>query len=138
MSAVVIDPDEVLPGAAATPVTGVAGADLTAGMAIYVDGADDDLIKPSRANNATTAICNGIMVNTAATGQPCHYQTTGPITLGVGNLTQGQAYAVSDAVAGEIVPYADLASGDYVTLLGVAQDGDILDMDIQNSNTTKP
>lgn len=58
------------------------------------------------------------------------------IDLGA-TLTVGETYVVSTN-KGAIAPIGDLASGDYVTHLGVASAADTLDFVINASGTAKP
>lgn len=58
------------------------------------------------------------------------------VNLGA-TLTVGEIYVVSTNV-GAIAPIGDLASGDYVTVLGVATTSALLDLQIVVSNTAKP
>ena len=68
-------------------------------------------------NTLAIALCG------ASAGQPVVVATsdTGGITIG-GTTTVGTIYCVS-ATAGGICPWADLASTNYVTILGVGQTG---------------
>lgn len=57
------------------------------------------------------------------------------VNLGA-TLAVGTVYAVS-ATKGGIAPIADLASGDYITVLGVAVTAALLDLQIVVSNVAK-
>jgi hypothetical protein len=62
----------------------------------------------------------------------------GDTLINVGaTLAVGMVYCVG-ATAGQIVPYADLTTGDYVTILGVATTTALLDLKIINSGAQKP
>jgi hypothetical protein len=63
-------------------------------------------------------------------------QTAGNINLGA-TLTVGQIYVLS-ATAGGIAPVADLATGHYPSILGVATTASNLLMGILVSNVAKP
>jgi hypothetical protein len=52
-------------------------------------------------------------------------------------FTVGQVY-VASTNAGGIAPYADLGSGDYVTILGVATTATNLKLSINQSGIAKP
>ena len=136
MAELTITAANVIKGAGTTSRAGIAGATLTAGMPIYLDNTDEDLGKPCQANAEATASCDGICLNGASAGQPFDYLPSGDITLGTGVMTKGETYAVSDATAGKIRPVDELASGDYVTILGVAESTSVLALDIQNSGVT--
>lgn len=127
----------VVEGSGANKVAGTAGGALTAGMPLYADTADSNKLKAARANAATTAVVAGIALNNAAAGQPITYQSGGEINLGA-TLIVGEIYCLSDAVAGQIVPYADLGTLDYVIPLGVARTASNFLLNITNSATAKP
>ena len=117
---------------------GVAGAAITAGQPLYKDSTDGNALKPADADAAASARCVGIAVAGAADGQPVRYQRTGDVTLGAGAaMTVGTVYVVS-ATAGGIAPLADLASGDYVSILGVAISASVLRLNLLNSEVAVP
>lgn len=127
----------VAPGANARKETVTAGATITAGTPVYKDTADNDEYKASDADAAGTADSDGIALTGSSDGQPLVIQKSGgSINLGA-TLVVGQVYVVS-TTAGGIAPYADLLSGDYVTILGVATSTSLLKLTIINSETAKP
>ena len=109
---------------------------LTAGMPVYRDTADSNQYKACDADAAGTASCDGIMLNSADDGQPAQVITNGTLTVGAG-VTVGQVYVVS-VNPGGIAPYSDLASGDYVTIIGVGLTSTTIKVDIINSGIAKP
>lgn len=117
--------------------SGTAGGTITAGMPVYQDSADSNHLKACRANAATTDEAVGIALHAASDGQPLTYLKSGDIDLGA-TLTVGETYVVSAAAAGGIAPIGDLASTNYVTILGVASAADNLKLSIQVSSTAKP
>lgn len=119
-----------------TRKSGTSGGTVTAGMPLYRDTADENKLKAARANALTTAACIGVALNSASAGQPLSYQETGGINLGA-TLAVGETYCVSDATAGQIVPVADLGTGDYVTILGVATTTSNLALGIITSGVAK-
>jgi hypothetical protein len=68
-----------------------------------------------------TARVRGIAAHSAAPNQPLRVQIGGQMVLGAGLLTVGELYCLSGLTAGKIAPVADLAAGDFVTILGVGQ-----------------
>lgn len=108
-----------------------AGAAITQGQVTYRTGNTANL---ADADVAGTATVDGIAVTSAASGQPVLIMTEGTLTLNAA-LTKGQVY-VASTTAGGIAPYSDLASGDYVSLLGVATSTTTLVINIQNSGVT--
>ncbi|UES51572.1 hypothetical protein [Roseibium aggregatum] len=120
-----ITPANVISGAGSIIDRGTGGAAITAGQPVYKDSADDKY-KLSDCDSATEATrqCDGIALNGCADGQPLAVHKSGPLTVGA-VLTAGQAYYLS-ATPGGIAPYADLGSGDYPVLLGIASSDSVL------------
>jgi len=116
--------------------TVVAGGTITAGMPVYKDLTDSNKYKAARANAAATAVVAGIALTGSSNGQPLVIQTAGNINLGA-TLAVGESYYLSDAVAGQIIPVADLGVGDYPTPLGVATSTSILALDIDIPGVAK-
>jgi hypothetical protein len=98
---------------------GTAGATITAGMPIYKDSADSDKLKPSQQDTATHSQCDGIAVNSAASGQPVSFVGDEAVVGYGAILTAGEVYSVG-AAAGGICPHGDLGTGEFSTVLGVA------------------
>lgn len=119
----------------ASTASGTAGDTITAGMSLYSDSSDSNKLKKADADVATTAACVGIALHGASSGQPLKYQTGGNLTAGA-TLTVGETYVVS-TTAGGIAPISDLASGDYVSILGVASSASTLAMTMVISGTAK-
>lgn len=114
---------------------GTAGATITAGQPLYRDGTDGGDLKPADADAESSSVCVGIALHAALDGQPIEYLTNGPINIGA-TVTVGQVYVVS-TTAGGIAPYSDLATGDYVTILGVGTTTGRIDVRLNNSRTAK-
>ncbi len=90
---------------------------LTAGQSVY-ENSSGKLAKAQCDGTAVEAASIGIAINSApGTDQEITVITKGYLTMS--GLTKGTTYAVS-ATAGGIAPVADLTSGNYVTILGVA------------------
>ena len=115
---------------------GTAGGTITAGQPLYIDSGDSDSLKPCDADVEASADAVGIALHAALDGQPIEYQTSGPMDLGA-TLTVGAAYYVSDT-AGGVKPAADLAAGEYVTLLGVASAADVLEVRLLSTGAQVP
>jgi hypothetical protein len=126
----------VLKAAASTINTVTAGETITAGMAVYKDTADSNEYKKAIDSSAAAALAAGIALTGSSDGQPLVICTVGGIDLGC-VLTVGETYVVSDT-AGGIAPVADIGSGDFVTILGVATTAGNLALDIQASGIAKP
>jgi hypothetical protein len=133
MAAIAVTAANVIPAVSARISHGTAGGTITAGMPVYRDAADSNKLKACRANAAGTATCHGISLNGASNGQPIAYLPTGyNITIG-GTVVVGETYFVSDAVAGQIIPAADIGAADYVTVLGVGISATVISLSIINS-----
>lgn len=127
----------VLKATGATVYNGTAGATVTAGQPVYQDSSDGYKFKPAQADTAAKAKAYGIALHAALDEQPLQVVTAGGLNIGA-TLTVGQVYVVSDAAAGGVAPYADLTTGDFVTILGVATTASNLAVDIQVSGIAKP
>ena len=121
-----ITPANVVPSAAAHRVEATAGATITAGQLIYLDSTDTDTsgkgkAKLSDANgSAALRVVDGIAINGASAGQPLVYVTFDP-ALTIGGSQTVNTILVLSGTAGGLAPAADLASGWYVTVLGVVK-----------------
>jgi len=100
--------------------TGVAGEAIDIGKSVYLDPGDGKVKKAQGTNSTHTANLVGVaLTNAQGDGQPIVYGSEGDITFNSA-LTTGQTYVVSAAAAGGIAPVSDLASTNYVAVLGVA------------------
>lgn len=102
-----------------TTEQGLAGETITAGMAVYLDASSGKYLK-SDSNSATVAArgVRGVALNGASLNQPLAVQRTGDVTLGA-TLVANTSYYLSDTPGG-ICPLADVGTGEYLTLMGVA------------------
>jgi len=105
---------------------GTAGASITQGMPIYEDAGDSNKLKPADNSSAAKANVRGIALNAAENGQPVLYVKSGEYDPGF-TPTAGTVYVVSSN-AGKICAMADLASTNYVTVIGVGKDANTLTM----------
>ena len=97
---------------------------------------DSNKIKKAQADgDADEAVCVGICVNAAETGQPVLYVSAGDITIGA-TVQTGTIYVVS-ANAGKIAPVDDLVSGNHVSVLGVAKSTTQLTLQLWNTAIAK-
>lgn len=121
----------VLAGTNAEIVRGTAGATITAGQAVYLDTASTGEWLLADSDSATVIARGsakfGIALNGASDGQPLAIQTGGDITIGA-TVVAGTAYYLSDTPGG-ICPIADLATGDYITLIGIATSTAVIKID---------
>ena len=111
----------VVAGANAKKVTGVAGGTVTAGQTLYADSADSFKLKPGDANaSSVTAKIAGIALHGASSGQPLTYVHEDDDFTPGATLTTGTIY-VASATAGGLAPVADLTTGWYPTVVMVAK-----------------
>lgn len=90
-----------------------AGATIAAGEAVRLSGGE--VVLASDASAAAAAVA-GIALNSASDGQPVAYQETGTIAIG-GTVAVGKVYVLS--TAGGIAPVDDVASSEFITVIGV-------------------
>ena len=132
MADIVITATSVVAGSGAKKVNGIAGVAVTAGQVVYEDSATNTL-KLADNDSATAAVRSpvGIALHAAAANQPLTYIAKGPVTIGA-TLVAGGVYSLS-STAGGICPVADIATGDYNTVLGVATSTTVLDVQIHEA-----
>jgi hypothetical protein len=121
----------VLPGSNARKKAGTSGATIAAGKVVYLDSTTNTWLLAD-SDSATAAARGstddlGIALNGASAGQPVDVQVAGDVTLGA-VMTAGVTYYLSDDPGG-ICPIADLATGDYYVVLGVAKSTSVLAFD---------
>lgn len=128
----VITAANVVKGSNATLANGTAGATITAGQALYLEAATTTY-KLADCDSATAEVRSpaGIALHASLSGQPITLQTAGDITIGA-TLAAGVAYYLSPN-AGGIAPVADILSGDYPVLLGLAKSTTVITLKIQEA-----
>ena len=136
MADVVVTAAEVLPTTATQKTQGTAGATITAGQTVYLDSSDNKYKLADADASATTAAVVGIALNNAADGQPLTIAIGGSLDPGF-TVTVGTIY-VQSGTAGGIAPAADLASLDYVTIIGIGLTAASLSLAIKASGVAVP
>lgn len=137
MADVSVTAAEVLTDSGTITIDVTAGATITAGQTVYLDSGDGNAAKLADANaSSSTATVKGIALNGAADGQPLRVATAGTLDPGF-TVTVGTIY-VQSATAGAICPAADLATGHYVTVLGVGITASQLQLIMRNSGVAVP
>lgn len=97
---------------------GTAGATITAGQVVYKDSSN--LFQLSDANGAAALrVAYGIALNNASANQALQVALAGTTVNIGGTVVAGTIYVLGDT-AGSIHPAADLASGWYTSVIGVA------------------
>jgi len=127
----VISSSNVTPGTGANTLGGTAGEAIDAGEVCYLDSTTNKYKLADANDSSSTATVKGIAVNSAILDQPITVLQSGDINVG-SVLTTAEVYVLS-ATPGKIAPVADLASGWYTSILGVAKDADTLTVSINNS-----
>lgn len=132
MADLTITAANVLAGSGSQIKHGRAGATITAGQTVYLDSADNEY-KLADCDSATPGVRSpyGIALNGASDGQPLAVLAKGPCTIGA-TLTAGVAYYLS-ATPGGICPVADLSTGDYPTIVGIATSTTVIDVNFLES-----
>lgn len=136
MADVSITPANVVPGSNTKFEVVDGGGSVLGGYTVYKDTTDGNKIKACDADVQASAVCAGIVASTGGTNQKLVIYTKGDVTLGSGNLTVGTTYCVSTN-AGGIAPEADLLTGDYKSILGVAITSSVLRLNINNSGVAE-
>lgn len=97
-------------------VEGIAGETLTQGVAVYLKASDSRYWLAHCETSSATAEAKGIALTGGSAGQPVRVMTGGTINIGA-TVAVGTVYLLS--TAGLIMPHGDIATSDWITLLGV-------------------
>ena len=129
MADLTITAANVRAGSGAKIVNGTAGASVTAGQVVYLDSSDNEY-KLADNDSATAAVRSvaGIALHASGDGQPLAVLTKGPITIGA-TTAVGTVYCLS-STAGGICPSADIASGDYNTVIGIGASTTVIEVQL--------
>lgn len=140
MANVTITAASVIPPTASstTRIAGIAGEAIAAGETVCRLDADG-LYYRADANDSTHHLVAGIAGNSAAAaGQKLDVVTGSPtLVVGTHGITVGTPLFQS-ATPGKICPLADLASGDWPTLVAWAVSATAFQFDISSSSAVKP
>jgi hypothetical protein len=118
----------VLTSSGATVENGTAGATITAGQTVYLDESTGRYELSDADGAAALRRPRGIALHASADGQPLRIHKAGDLTMD--GLTAGVSYYQSPTPGG-ICPRADVLTGDYVCLIGIAKSTTVLAVDIQ-------
>lgn len=133
----VITAANVVAVTSAKKVQGIAGATITAGQSVYRDPTSRKfLLADADSPTAAARTPAGIALHAASLDQPLAIITEGDINLGA-TLTVGATYYLS-GTAGGIAPAADVSTGEFVTVLGVASAANNLKMKMIVSGSAVP
>jgi hypothetical protein len=133
MANLTITAANVVAGDGAATEAGIAGEAITAGQAVY-KSTDTGKYMLADSNSATAEArrARGIALNNAAANQPLNVHRSGDLAVGA-VLTAGTAYYLSDT-PGALCPVADIGSGEYVCLIGLARSTSVIAVDVQFPN----
>jgi hypothetical protein len=130
MADISITAANVVKGENAVTENGTAGETIAAGKAVYLNSTTKKyMLADSNSGTAEVRRARGIALNSASLDQPLQILKGGDYTAG-GTFTAGVAYYLSDTPGG-ICAVADVGSGEYVCLLGIAKSASVLAIDIQ-------
>lgn len=137
MSDLTVTAASVKPGSSTSAITknGTYGETVTAGQAVYLNSSDSLYYKAECDSTSAKATAVGIAMNSGSANQPATILTKGSCTIGA-TVAVGTVYVVS-ATAGGIAPTTDLASTNYVTVLGVGDSPATLNINILASGAQK-
>ncbi len=140
MTALSVTATEVLPSTAAVFNFGTiaAAVTVTAGAVVYLD-TTTNTYKLFDANlTGAKEQRPEIALNGGGAGQPIKTQYGGLLTIGATAApTAGLTYCAASAVAGTIIPSADITTGDRVSIIGVATSSSQIQLICWNSGATK-
>jgi len=127
----------VVSGTGQNRASGIAGETITAGKAVYLDPTVKKWMLAD-SNSATVAArkAGGIALNGASLNQPVDVLTSGDIVIG-GTLVLNNAYYLSDTPGG-ICPFADVGTGEYLCLIGLAKSTTVLAVGIAATGVPNP
>jgi hypothetical protein len=133
MADLVITGTSVIAASDATTENGTAGATIAGGERVYLDPATGRYeLADADAATAPERRSRGIALHGAADGQPLRIIKSGDLTVNA-VLTEGVTYYGSPAPGG-ICPRADVLTGDYVEIVGVAKSTTVLAVNFQYPN----
>lgn len=111
------------------------GATLAAGVPVYLDSADREHKAADNNASAATRAVVGITVTPGVDAGSGLLATRGSVILVGATMSEGHKYYLG-ATAGEIVPFADLASTNPVVEIGTAIDATELKLGIDDTGAT--
>lgn len=106
------------------PFIGKAGATITPGQAVYLDTTTNKY-KLTDGDTDAESVCAGISLDGGVDGRDMLIAPPGAVINIGGTVALGTVYVCSLA-AGGIAPWADLSTGDYVTILFIGATNNIV------------
>ena len=117
MADLVIVEASIAAAADATIIQGTSGATVLQGQPVYLNSSNQYVLADTDLS-AAAAVVAGISLNSTTSGQPIDLIAGGTLTVGGSGVAVGTVYVLS-GVAGKIADVADLANGDFTTVLGI-------------------
>ncbi len=136
MADLTVTAGNVVAATGASTLNGTAGATVTAGQTVYLDSTTSTLKLCDANLSLAASTTKGIALHGASSGQPLQIQTGGDINPG-DTVVVGKIY-VQSATAGGIAVAADLATGHYVTVIGVGTTASNIHLVMYNSLVAVP
>lgn len=125
-----VTPANVIAGSNASRVSGSAGETIAAGKAVVLSPTTKKwMLADSNSATAALRVAQGVALNGAALDQPLQVATRGDVTVGA-VLTANVAVYLSDTPGG-LCPVADVGSGEYPCMMGMAKSTSVLTLNIQ-------
>jgi hypothetical protein len=109
----------VRPTANTTSKLGIYGATISAGQPVYLDSSDSKYKLCDNNASSATATIRGIAMTPGVDTGYGYVATGGSVILVGTTMAVGESY-YAGATAGEIIPDADVASGNYISRVGTA------------------
>ncbi len=129
MADISITAASVVPGSDAYKEVGTSGETITAGRPVYKSSTTGKwMLADSNSATAEARQATHVALTGSSLNQPI-VVGKGDITIGA-TLTAGLAYYLSDTPGG-ICPVADIGSGEYVCLIGMAKSTTVLNVNPQ-------
>lgn len=108
------------------------GETIAVGQAVYIDGTTGKFKLADNNASALTPGVKGIALTPGADESYGIIATGGSIVLVGTTMAVGETYFVG-ATAGQIIPDADLATGNYVSRIGTASSTTQISLDIEST-----
>lgn len=106
------------------------GATISAGQPVYLDSSDSKYKLADNNASAATATIKGVAITPGIDAGYGYVATGGSVILVGTTMAVGETYYVG-ATAGEIVPDADVATGNYIARIGTAASATQLDISVK-------
>jgi hypothetical protein len=108
------------------PIVGQGGEAGTPGQPVYLD-TTTNTYKLTDGDLDAASVCAGILLDTMVSGRPCLIAPPGAVINIGATVTLGTVYVCS-LTAGGVAPWADLSTGDYVTILFIGATSNVVEL----------